>query len=375
MSPPPPTSPAPDGPPGAPRVPHHDRMFKVACGTPEGVLAVLRLAGVPEAFVAAIDPGSLRLDTPDTVSDELGELRRDLVFSCTLRDPGSAGSRSVHESRPPEGLARRALLCLIVEHERDADADMPRRSCGYVLDKLLAWRREHPLPALLPVVLPVVVHQGARPWRGPLALRDQLDADPGTLDLLAPHLVGFRLTLLDLGARSPAQVASLPAPPMVRVAFGVMRTVVVPGLTPEQVLDAFRFELAAGIRALVAEPGGRARFAVVVRYTLFRVQGLDRFALREVVAVSAGLPAAEVVMSTAEQLIAEGIEKGSRVARGLLRRQLERAFGPLSPAHAARIAAGTLEELEAWGARAEASARIEDVFLRPGPDAAGDTSV
>ncbi len=292
---------------------------------------------------------------------------------------GSSAERAPSPEQAPieraEPTPRRALLCLIVEHERDADVDMPRQGCSYVLDELLAWRREHPLPALLPVVLPVVVHQSARPWRGPLALRDQLDADPATLDLLAPHLVGFRLTLLDLGARSPAVVAALPAPPMLRVAFGVMRTVVLPGLTPERVLEAFRVELAAGVRALVAEPGGRGRFAVVVRDALFRVQGLDRFALREVVAVSAGQPAAEVVMSTAEQLISEGIEKGIErgcgVARSLSRRQLERAFGPLSPAHAERVAVGTLEELDAWGARAEVATRIEDVFLAPGPDAAG----
>ena len=153
---------------------------------------------------------------------------------------------------------------------------------------------------------------------------------------------------------------------MLRVAFAVMRTVVTPGLDPAQVVEVFRAALAVGIRELLAEPGGPQRFAVVVRYTFFRVQGLDRAALHEAVAVAAGERAGEVVMSTAEELIAEGIEKGiEKGARAVVRRQLERKFGALSEAHRLRLEAASEAQLDAWVDEAPFAARVEDV-LGPG---------
>jgi hypothetical protein len=91
---------------------------------------------------------------------------------------------------------------------------------------------------------------------------------------------------------------------------------------------------------------------------------------RRVRTVSAATESA--VMTAGERLIQEGLEQGLERGRRegmlhgrieLLRRQLERRFGTLSPATAARLAAASLDELDAWALRLLDARTLDEVFV------------
>lgn len=316
----------------------HDHLFKLACSAPEAALAVVR-TGLSESVAAEIDPGSLRVEPINFVAgDPLSEDERDLVLSCRLR-------------------GRPALVYVLIEHQRTVDPTMPLRIAAYVQRMWDWWRVEHPGEGL-PLVLPVVVHQGPGPWTGPRSIADMLDADPDALAQVGPFLPGLRLALLDLGSLAPAAVANLSAPAFLRVSLTLMRVVVVPGISPEEVLQVLRVDLAAPVRELLAQPGGEERFRKAVSYTVRRVQGLEIDAVREAARTAAGDQAGEVVMSTAQELIQQG-------ERRFLLRQLRGKFKTLPEAVEQRVDEASDAELEAWGQRVLSARRLEDVFSPP----------
>jgi hypothetical protein len=71
----------------------------------------------------------------------------------------------------------------------------------------------------------------------------------------------------------------------------------------------------------------------------------------------------EVLMTTAEKLIAEGEAKG--LAKGeamLLLKLLRLKFGPVSQEVDALVSGATSDQLEAWGERILSATELRDVF-------------
>jgi hypothetical protein len=318
----------------------HDHLFKLACSAPDAALAVVR-AALSDTVARAIDPGSLRLEQPNVVGGEpLAEDVRDVVLSCRMH-------------------GRPAFIYVLIEHQRRVDAAMPLRISAYIQRMWARWRLDHP-DEPLPIVLPIVVHQGPGPWTGPRSIADMLGADQALLDEVGPFMPGLKLALLDLGALPPAAVAALSAPAFLRVSLTLMRIVVVPGVRPEEVLQVLRVDLAAPLRELIAQPGGDEWLGHAISYTVRRVKGLDIEAVRDAAREAAGVQADEVVMSTAQELIDQG-------ARGVLERLLTKKFGPVTDELRVRLAAASADELEGWGERVLSAKRLDDVFTEPKP--------
>lgn len=320
----------------------HDHLFKLACSTPDAALAVVR-AGLSEAVARGIDPRSLRVEPPSFLTGEpLSEDFRDVVLSCRLR-------------------GRPALIYVVIEHQRRVDPAMPLRIAVYVQRMWAWWRTEHPGEPL-PVVLPIVVHQGPGPWTGPRSIADMLDAEPAVLEEVRPFMPGLELALLDLGALAPEAVAALAAPAFLRISLTLMRVVVIPGVSPEQILQILRVDLAAPVRELIAQPGGAERLGNAISYTVRRVKGLDMDAVREAAREAAGAKADEVVMSTAQELIDQGVQQGER---NILERLLRKRFGALPAAIRERLDAASGAQLKTWSERVLSAKRVEDVFAAP----------
>lgn len=331
-----------------PAPPHqaHDRLFKLVCSTPDAALAVVRHAlGPAGALVDEIDPGSFQPAPPNEVDAFLGEDWRDFVFSCRLR-------------------GREALIFFLVEHQRQVDPNMPLRAFEQV-SAFWNGRRLRAPDQPLPLALAVLVHQGDRPWTGPLSIAEMLDAPPELLQRLGSLVPGLRLALLDLGARTPRAVSTLEAPPLVRVAFTLMRVVAIPGLEPQVLLGVLRVDLAVPLREIVRGPEGPGLLRRVVRYTLSKVERLDAGQLRDTISEAVGPEGGEVVMSTAQELIDQGVEKGRREgALGLLRSQLKEKFKLTSlPEEVERsLARASERQLDAWGKRVLGARKLADVF-------------
>ena len=155
-------------------------------------------------------------------------------------------------------------------------------------------------------------------------------------------------------------MAALSAPAFLRISLTLMRVVVVPGISPAEILQVLRVDLAASVRELLAQPGGEEKFRKAVSYTVRRVQGLEIDAVREAAREAAGEQAGKVVMSTAQELIQQGERK-------FFLRQLVKKFKTLPEAVEQRIEEASDAELEAWGERVLSAKRLEDVFSPPKP--------
>lgn len=314
----------------------HDRAFKALFSPPEAALPILR-AALPPALVDAIDPGSLQPGPTDFVNDELEEDHRDLLLSATIRGQHA--------------------LFYFVEHQSTVLRFMSLRLLRYVLKVWDWWLARHPDATTLPAVIPVVLHQGDRAWDQPRSLQELIDLPPAALALVGRHMPALDFALLDLGPSSKAELAAFPGPPLVRVTLVFMRAIVDPRCDPLEALDLLQGEL----RELMVLPGGKARFKVVVRYTVRARPELDVRRVADEFRRVAGEEASEVVMSTAHELIETG---RVQERRELLEMQLTEKFGKLTPSTRERLEAASAEDLKTWIKQFAKAKRIEDVFAR-----------
>jgi hypothetical protein len=174
---------------------------------------------------------------------------------------------------------------------------------------------------------------------------------------------GLELALKELGTQAPEELAAHPGPPAVPVTLTVLRVVVDPACDLFEALEAVGGRLAE----LVREPGGARTLGAVLRYAVVVRRGLDVRALREHVERVAGPEAGEVVMSTAQELIDQGVRQGEAKARlegerRVLLRQLRAKFSPLPADAERRVVAADEATLERWVDAVLTAARIEDVW-------------
>lgn len=232
---------------------------------------------------------------------------------------------------------------------------MSLRLLRYVLKVWDWWLARNPKATTLPAVIPVVLHQGAKPWDAPRSLAELIDLPPDVLAIVGRHVPGLDVALQDLGPATKADLAAFPGPPLVRVTLCFMRAIADPADDPLAALDV----LEGTIRELMAEPGGKARLAVVLRYTVLARPELDVRAVADEFLRVAGAEAGEVVMSTAQQLIETGREQERRETLVMLLRE---RFGKLEAATLTRIESATADQLQTWTKRFATAKRLDDVF-------------
>ena len=140
---------------------------------------------------------------------------------------------------------------------------MMLRLLGYLLRIWEGWRRRYPEAKRLPIVIPLVLHQGPGPWTAPRSLADLYDAPPEVVALLGDLVPAFNAAFHDLGGLSPfevAQAGGTGAPVEARLALALVRAMADPGLDPGDVYEA----LADLVRELASQAGGRARLRLLV---------------------------------------------------------------------------------------------------------------
>lgn len=237
-----------------------------------------------------------------------------------------------------------AYLLLRLEPEAAPEAGAPLRLLAAVLRLWLAGAQ----PARpLPLVIPLLVRHGGRRWRGPRNLGDLFEIDLPTWVALAPLVPDFALLLDDLaGTGASALRARRSLPALGRLAlFLLQRAERSPDLVPELA------EWLAPIAALLRRRRGAADFGVLLEY-VFWVADVSLERLRVLLAERVDPPAEEIMMTTAERLIARGRAEGEQRGRALtLLTLLDQRFGALAPADRERILTATSAELEAWTER------------------------
>jgi hypothetical protein len=253
-----------------------------------------------------------------------------------------------------------ALVYFLLEHQSSPDPLMPWRMLRYMVR---VWERhltEHPKATRLPLVIPVVVHQGERPWSTPIELRDLIDIDPGTAQTVEEYLPRFRFRLEDMGSIDPAHMRALlearPFTPLGQISLFLLRDARGnPDL--DVALEGWLDVLNRAWRA----PDGTEMLPAAFQYiVLVSETPVDR--LRKVIA-RLGPEVEEDFMTTADMLRAEGEAKGRAEGRAeTLTQLLTQKFGPLPDPAVAKLHAASNEQLESWTGRVLPATTLEEIF-------------
>jgi predicted transposase YdaD len=334
----------------------HDAVFRRVLGEPANAASQLRSV-LPTALASRLDLDKLTQVPGSFVDDALRARYSDLVFSVPL-------------------AGQPALVYVLIEHQSTADPMMAARMLGYLVRIWERYLRDHPAAARLPVIIPLVLHSGQRPWTAPVQLLDLIDADPATIDAADPYLPRFTFLLDDLARVDEQALRTRPLTAPARVTLLLLKTAAGnPHLAAE--LEAWADEL----RAVLAQPGGAEQFTALLSY-IELVSEVPADQLQHLIA-TLGPQAEEAYVTTADMLRAEGEARGRAEgeargraegeARGraegeahgraeALVQLLTLKFGPLPQATLDTMQAATAAQLQTWTARVLTAGTLEQVL-------------
>lgn len=129
----------------------HDVYVKILFGRIAVARSFFRCYLPPE-LVAELDLRSLTLDKESFVSEKLREYFSDLVYRVQRKDGGAA------------------FLYLLLEHKSTPERWTPLQLLGYQHE---IWERAKATCGdQLPLIVPVVLYHGERPWNVPLSFHE-----------------------------------------------------------------------------------------------------------------------------------------------------------------------------------------------------------
>lgn len=314
----------------------HDALFRHVLGRPENAGSELRSI-LPSGLVGRIDLDNL-IPVPGTFVDkDLTRRHTDLLFRTTVDS---------HD----------AYLYVLMEHQRAPDPLMAFRMLTYqtrIWNRHLAEaKRRGQSPTALPPIIPIVIYQGPRDWTAPTDLADLIDVDPSLATELGDLLPHIRYQLDNLTAVDDDALRARPLTTAARITFVFLKR------APDDP-DALRWlpDWLDELKALASDSRGQP-LPELLQYLVVS-SNTPRAALHEF-ATRIGPQAEEVIVTTGQQLIAEGRAEGQTT---MLLRLLSIRFGELDDHTRTRVRSATPEQLDTWSTRfAEGAASLSDVL-------------
>lgn len=321
----------------------HDALFKRIFSVPENAAGELRTM-LPPALVARLDLHRLELMDGSFVSRELRFRQTDLLFRVPLR-------------RPRKGRTH-VYIYVLMEHQSKADPQMAYRMLEYLVRIWAKLRADHPGQKTLPLIIPLVVHHGARAWSTPRRLHQLVEglADNPELGRFVPN---FELLIDDLAMATNADLMARPLAPVAQVAAWLLRD----GRDVAQILAHLEVWASRFAEVLARHPDESEAF---LRYILLSAGEDSLDEVRKTILLY--IPAAEAPMASAgEQLIQQGFQRGmqhGRLAtlRETLTVQLDARFGAPGPSVTAVIEAAPEPALQRMLLRVTTATTVEDVL-------------
>jgi hypothetical protein len=320
----------------------HDALVRHTFGQIEHARGLLRSI-VPQELAALIEWDSLERLDGTFIDGQLAERQTDLLYGARV-------------------AGRRALLYLLLEHQSSNDRFMPLRMLVYLTRIWERCRNDAP-QALLPPILPIVLHHSQRGWTAPTSLRELIDADPTLTAALGELMPALRFHLLDLTRHDDRALHAWLATDLGKLVALCLKHV---SYEPEPELAARMAEWLDLIARITRAPSGVAALDVVARYIL-EVSELTAGDLRSV--LESGLTSHEVeaVMTGAEKLREEGRSQGRAEGRvegkaEVVLKLLTLRFGVLPASIEARVRAASVHELDRFAERVLSAGSLDDVL-------------
>jgi len=244
---------------------------------------------------------------------------------------------------------------------------MGLRLLGYQVRIWESLHRDHPEAKKLPMIIPIVMYHGERPWPEPRSFDALLDIPDSVQPAVEPYLVRFEYLLHDLSKISDEELRKgarrTALAKLVSMCFKYART----STDFIEILSDW-MDVA---REVARAPNGLAALAPVLRYILQVNQQVERGALEALLVREIGPEAKDTIVTVGQQLIEQGrqqgIEQGTKQERQrfqkLLLRLLRQRFGnAVDPLIEQRIASASVEEIENWYMRVASVATLAEVF-------------
>ncbi len=327
---------------------HTDHLLRRAFADPALAPLWLRFLLRDHPLCARIAWSSLRVASGASVDPKLRRHEADLVLEAHLKGDVRAVIFVIEFSLGRKRAAWRQLV----------------RYCAQEIEK--AQRRDPGMP--LPLVVPVLVHAGRRPFDGLLAVTTQpMDGAVGR-DQAG---FSFAIALDDFAARSEDEIKAMPLPLALKLA--ALFAKFVKGRTPDEV-EAALLRWSTMLREACGGPSDPEAAQVYATYVLETTQMPQaRFerVLNEILGPDGDGPMKTTADLLREEGRLEGEAKGRAdgeargAARGrteVLLTQLRRRFGELPSALVARLATATIAQLDAIALRILDAKSLDEVF-------------
>jgi predicted transposase YdaD len=326
----------------------HDALFKAGFELPEHAAEFLR-GVLPAALVDAIAWPTMTRESGSFIDPDLADRHSDLLFSVDLQ------------------VGRRALIYLLLEHQSTIEPDMLLRMLDYLVRVWKRHGKQHPGP--LPLTIPLVISHAPGGWTVVRTMHELFDPHPSSIPGIAELVPNFSVLIEDLVYVTNEDLKSRALSAFPKLVLWALRD----ARNAEQLFS----NLATWGHAFgeaMRTPRGMESVSVLLRYISLVTHDLHLTKFRAKIHELAP-EAEEATMTLAEQLIAEGLAKGKAegLAKGkaeglaagqisVLSKLLTLKFGELPPSYAARLAAASLAELDAWVERVLPAATLDDVF-------------
>ena len=316
----------------------HDQRYRLVFAHPRMVASLLS-DFVPEPWVESLDFSTLERVNATYVSDSLDRSEGDMVWKLRKRD------------------GTPVFVYVLIEFQARADRFMAVRLMGYMaaLYQDLIARKELAPGRRLPLVVPLVVYNGARRWRAPLELSALLEPVDPAAEIYVPQL-RYRVIeeetyrpedAVDQGAFGGLLWMKTPRAKDLPMAWAMLKKI----LGPEEDLSLLRAVLIwlGADPDLIPENPSQEEATAMWNSTVQRWQQEFREEGRE-----------EGLLLGRQEGREEGRQEGE--AKVLLR-QLERKFGPLDAQTRTRVLSANTDRLLEWADRILLADRLEQVFV------------
>ena len=296
------------------------------------------------ALARRFDWSTLELVPRSYVDARLGQSACDVLLSVRFR-----GSR------------RRALLYLLLEHQRKPDPMMPFRMLKYACR---AWddyvERSDAIDGYLPPIIPLLVHQDPKGWRGAHSLSDlhQLDGED-EVELCVPPFIELHMQIHELKSdRVDLEALTV----LARTALQLLRLIATGVVTRENAAT-----LGTWFVEIRNEYGHEALDAAMCY-----LQSTDKSGtiMKTIEDLSPQELFADVIPepgSPRARELAKSRSRGKREGQAkTILRQLRVRFRRVPRALAQRVNEGTMAQLNRWTERLLTADSLDEVFAEDG---------
>ena len=285
----------------------HDSLVHSVFGVPEHAADLLKTV-LPARLLEHLDVRVPVVHNTHFVSEKLIPSDVDLLYQVQTQDGQSV------------------LVYIMVEHQSTCAPLMGYRVYCYIEDfwtTSLRQKRKEGIAASherLPLIFPVVLYHGDKPWDAPRDVYDLIDGTEDLKNALNPMLPRLSYDVVDLTKMSDEAILSLMCNSFMRLCLLVLKYSRQPGVT------AAKLKSWGDLWSKVlSECGGIENFKTVLYYMLVTYQDLGKQELTEFVA-SLSETAKGEAMTLSEVWMKEGEQKGRQegilsIAKKLVEKQ------------------------------------------------------